>query len=93
MKEIRTSNHSHANARLFGDIHAGAEVIRDSNGKFHTEKIAEIINLMVKKKGGEYVRKKAKELQKIIALKGDEEIDMLVKELSKFCGENLKQLS
>lgn len=44
----------------------------------------------MKEKGAEYVRKKAKELQKRIELKENEEIDMLVKALSKLCAEELK---
>lgn len=80
------------NARLLGNIHTGVEVIRDSNGKLHVEKIAKIINLVVKEEGGEYVGKKAKELQERIELKGDEKIDMLVKELSKLCGGESKTI-
>lgn len=76
------------NARLVQEVGIGVEVLRDKRGKLRREKIAAVIKYVVVMKGGEAVRKKAKELKDIIKKKGDEEIDEMVKELLQICQNN-----
>ncbi|KAL3501218.1 hypothetical protein ACH5RR_035667 [Cinchona calisaya] len=73
------------NARLLEEVGAGVEVLRDSNGKLHREKMAEIINMLVKDASGECVRKRVREFQEKIESKGDEEIDEVVHDLVHLC--------
>ncbi|XP_027152598.1 beta-D-glucosyl crocetin beta-1,6-glucosyltransferase-like [Coffea eugenioides] len=73
------------NARLLQEVGAGMEVVRGSTGKIHGENMAEIINQVVKGPRGEPVRKKARDLREKLELKGDEEIDEVVKELVQLC--------
>ena len=47
------------NARLIEEVGAGVEVLRDSKGKLHRERMAETINKVMKEASGESVRKKA----------------------------------
>ncbi|CAI9117065.1 OLC1v1018389C1 [Oldenlandia corymbosa var. corymbosa] len=73
------------NARLIEEVGVGIEVLRDSSGNLQRETISKVINQVVKGIDGEQVRKKAKELSEEIGLKGDEEIDEVVKELVQLC--------
>ncbi|XP_027152571.1 beta-D-glucosyl crocetin beta-1,6-glucosyltransferase-like [Coffea eugenioides] len=79
------------NARLIEEVGAGVEVLRDSKGKLHRERMAETINKVTKEASGESVRKKARELQEKLELKGDEEIDDVVKELVQLCATKNKR--
>ncbi|XP_071926274.1 mogroside IIIx synthase-like [Coffea arabica] len=47
------------NVRLIEEVGAGVEVLRDSKGKLHRERMAETINKVMKEASGESVRKKA----------------------------------
>ncbi|KAL3511257.1 hypothetical protein ACH5RR_030658 [Cinchona calisaya] len=73
------------NARLIKEVGAGVEVLRNSKGKLHRERMAETINLVMKEVSGEYVKKKVRELREKIEFKEDEEIDEVVKELVLLC--------
>ncbi|KAK1376879.1 Glycosyltransferase [Heracleum sosnowskyi] len=76
------------NAKLVEEIGIGVEVVRDTKGKLEREEIAAVINHVVVEKDGEVVRKKAKELKANIKMRGEQEIDEMVKELKQICHEN-----
>ncbi|WOG95004.1 hypothetical protein DCAR_0314306 [Daucus carota subsp. sativus] len=69
------------NARLVKEFGTGIEVLRDGDGRLEREGIASVIEQVVFKKNGRYVRKKTKKLCANIRRKGDEEIDEVVREL------------
>ncbi|KAL3508626.1 hypothetical protein ACH5RR_028027 [Cinchona calisaya] len=73
------------NARLLEEVGTGVEVVRNSTRKLHREKIAEIINKVVKETSGEAVRKKARYFREKIELRGEEDIDEVVMELVHLC--------
>nr|XP_009795455.1 PREDICTED: cyanidin-3-O-glucoside 2-O-glucuronosyltransferase-like [Nicotiana sylvestris]XP_016473253.1 PREDICTED: cyanidin-3-O-glucoside 2-O-glucuronosyltransferase-like [Nicotiana tabacum] len=64
------------------EVGIAVEVVRDSNGKLHREEVAAIINQVVVKKEGEFVRQKASDMKEMLRSKGDEEV---AKELEKLC--------
>lgn len=73
------------NARIVEEVGIGLEAIRDENGKLQSEEIGKIIRKVVVDESGENVRKKAKEMRERLRIKGDEEIDSLVKEILVLC--------
>lgn len=73
------------NARLAEEVGVAVEVVRDSEGKLHREKIAAVINTIVTEDGGEGVRSKAAAMREMLAEKGDKEINTVVEELRKLC--------
>lgn len=73
------------NARLVEEVGVGVEVRRDVNGKLKREKVANVIREVVEEKGGEGVRRKAKEVKEKMRNNGEEEIDGVVEELVKLC--------
>ncbi|XP_022842238.1 beta-D-glucosyl crocetin beta-1,6-glucosyltransferase-like isoform X2 [Olea europaea var. sylvestris] len=73
------------NARFVEDIGVGVEVVRDSKGQLHRERLAEVIKQVVMEKSGESVREKADEIKVKISDKGDQEIDEIVAELVEVC--------
>ncbi|GMG99465.1 hypothetical protein Nepgr_001305 [Nepenthes gracilis] len=76
------------NARLVAALGVGVEVKRGENdGKFGRGEIARLIREMVKGKGGEEVRRKAKKMSDIMIKKDDEEINDVVSELVQLCKE------
>ncbi|KAK3029597.1 hypothetical protein RJ639_039884 [Escallonia herrerae] len=75
------------NARLLEEVGVGVEAVRDKNGRLQREKVASVIKQVVVEKEGGVVRKKARDLSDNIRLKGDEEIDVVVKELVLLCRE------
>ncbi|KAL2535184.1 UDP-glycosyltransferase 91B1 [Abeliophyllum distichum] len=72
-------------ARFVEDIGVGVEVVRDSKGQLHKERLAEVIKQVVMEKSGEFVRIKAVEMKVKISEKGDQEIDEVVAELVDVC--------
>ncbi|GAA0142643.1 hypothetical protein Leryth_013957 [Lithospermum erythrorhizon] len=73
------------NARLVEEVGIGIEIIRSDNGRLIKETIAEVIDKVVIKEEGRFVREKVKIMSEKIALNGDEEMDVVVKELVKLC--------
>ncbi|GAA0173226.1 hypothetical protein Leryth_000464 [Lithospermum erythrorhizon] len=73
------------NSRFVEEVGVGIEVVRSDNGKLLKEKLAEVINKVVIKEEGKFVRERAKNMSENIALKGDEEMDEVVKEIVKVC--------
>ncbi|CAA2983084.1 beta-D-glucosyl crocetin beta-1,6-glucosyltransferase-like [Olea europaea subsp. europaea] len=73
------------NARFVEDIGVGVEVVRDSKGQLHRERLAEVIKQVVMEKSGESVREKADEIKVKISDKGDQEIDEIAAELVEVC--------
>ncbi|KAK6781810.1 hypothetical protein RDI58_019606 [Solanum bulbocastanum] len=73
------------NAKLVEYIGMGMEVVREERGKLQSEEIEKAIRKVVVEKGGEAMRKKAKELSEYMNAKGDEEIDGVVEELLALC--------
>lgn len=73
------------NAKLVEYIGMGMEVVREERGKLQSEEIAKAIRKVVVEKGGEVMRKKAKELSEYMNVIGDEEIDGVVEELLALC--------
>ena len=69
------------NARLVKEFRTGIEVLRDKDGRLEREGIASVIEQVVFKKNGRYVRKKTKKLCANMRRKGDEEINEVVREL------------
>lgn len=72
-------------ARLVEDVGIGIEVRRKENGELVKEEIARVIKEVMKKKNGEKVRRKAREMSECIRKKDGEEIDQVVDELIKLC--------
>ncbi|KAL7252744.1 hypothetical protein ACSBR1_007335 [Camellia fascicularis] len=73
------------NARLVEEVGVAMEVIRDENGRLNREAIAQVIRKIVVEKSGEDIRIKAREFSEKIRMKGEEEIDEVVKELFQLC--------
>ncbi|XP_028095905.1 beta-D-glucosyl crocetin beta-1,6-glucosyltransferase-like [Camellia sinensis] len=73
------------NARLVEEVGVAMEVIRDENGRRNREAIAQVIRKIVVEKSGEDKRIKARELSEKIRMKGEEEIDEVIKELFQLC--------
>lgn len=71
--------------RFVEDIGVGVEVVRNSKGQLHTERVAEVIKQVVMEKSGESVREKADEIKVKISDKGDQEIDEIAAELVEVC--------
>ncbi|KAL2535086.1 UDP-glycosyltransferase 91B1 [Abeliophyllum distichum] len=65
-------------ARFVEDIGVGVEVVRDSKGQLHKERLAEVIKQVVIEKSGEFVRIKAVEMKVKIS-------DEVVAELVEVC--------
>ncbi|KAG9147177.1 hypothetical protein Leryth_005409 [Lithospermum erythrorhizon] len=73
------------NSRLVEEVGVGIEVVRSDNGKLLKEKLAEVIDKVVIKEEGKFVRMEAKNLRENMALSGDEEMDEVVKEILRLC--------
>ncbi|KAK1391953.1 Glycosyltransferase [Heracleum sosnowskyi] len=73
------------NARLVEEVGAGIEVLRSQDKKFQAGNVASVIRRVVVTECGKFVRTKVKELSYKIAMKRDEEIDEVAKELEKVC--------
>ncbi|KAL0339781.1 UNVERIFIED_CONTAM: Beta-D-glucosyl crocetin beta-1,6-glucosyltransferase [Sesamum radiatum] len=73
------------NARLVEEVGVGVEVVRDSNKRLSGERLAAVIEQVVMEDCGEVVRQKAAEMREKLKSKGDEEIDVVVKELVTLC--------
>ncbi|KAG9153369.1 hypothetical protein Leryth_017274 [Lithospermum erythrorhizon] len=73
------------NGKLIEEIGVGIEVIRSDDGRLIKETIADVIDKVLIKEEGRFVREKAKIMSEKIALNGDEEMDVIVKELVKLC--------
>ncbi|PON44778.1 UDP-glucuronosyl/UDP-glucosyltransferase [Trema orientale] len=80
------------NARLVEEIGVGVEVRRDGiGGRIRGEELGEVIRKVVVEESGERVREKAVEMREEMRRNGDEEMDLVVKELVKLCRkENLQ---
>ncbi|XP_047971828.1 beta-D-glucosyl crocetin beta-1,6-glucosyltransferase-like [Salvia hispanica] len=74
------------NARLVEEVGAGEEVLRDRDGRLNAEAVAAVINRVVVEDG---VRAKVDEVKKMLALKGDGEIDEVARELMSICSKSL----
>nr|QOJ43868.1 UDP-glycosyltransferase [Panax notoginseng] len=73
------------NAKLAAEVGVGMEVVRDENGKYTREAIAEVIRKVVMEKNGEVIRRKARELSDKMKEKGEQEIGRAVEELVQIC--------
>ncbi|GAA0160679.1 glycosyltransferase [Lithospermum erythrorhizon] len=73
------------NSRLVEEVGIGIEVVRSDNGKLLKEKLVEVIDKVVIKEEGKFVRMKAKNLCENMTLSGDEEMDEAVKEILRLC--------
>ncbi|KAK9059337.1 hypothetical protein SSX86_021957 [Deinandra increscens subsp. villosa] len=73
------------NSRLVVEVGVGVEVVRDGNGRLRRENVAEVVQHVVVSKLGEVVREKTKEMSAALRVKGEEEIDVVVKELLQLC--------
>ncbi|CAL5363386.1 unnamed protein product [Camellia sinensis] len=73
------------NARLVEEVGVAVEVNRDINGRLNRENITQVIRKVVLEKSGEDIRIKAREFSEMIRMKGEEEIDEVVKELHQLC--------
>nr|UXM20059.1 UGT35 [Panax notoginseng] len=69
------------NGKLAAEVGVGMEVVRDENGKYKREGIAEVTRKVVVEKSGEVIRRKARELSEKMKEKGEQEIDRVVEEL------------
>ncbi|CAK9134785.1 unnamed protein product [Ilex paraguariensis] len=79
------------NARLVVDIGLGMEVRRDYCEKLHGEEVAKVIKDVILDNKGEDMRRKARELRENIRLKGEEEINVAVGEISQLCHKSKAQ--
>ncbi|KAL8162087.1 hypothetical protein V2J09_013576 [Rumex salicifolius] len=73
------------NARLVVSLGLAMEVKRDSEGRYRREEIARVIKEVMVKEVGKDLRRKAKEMSSLVVKKGDEEIDVVAKELVQLC--------
>ncbi|GAA0164795.1 glycosyltransferase [Lithospermum erythrorhizon] len=73
------------NSRLVEEVGVGVEVVRSDNGKLLKNKLVELIDKVVIKEEGKFVREKAKNMSENIALNGDIEMDEVVKEIVRVC--------
>ncbi|KAL1552759.1 beta-D-glucosyl crocetin beta-1,6-glucosyltransferase [Salvia divinorum] len=73
------------NARLVEEIGAGKEVLRDGDGRLNAETVAAVINRVVLE---DEVRAKAADIKAKLALKGDQEIDEMARELMSICSKS-----
>lgn len=73
------------NSRLVVDVGFGEEVIRDGNGKLSRDKVADVVQRVVVGESGEKIRETAKKMSLDLSEKGEEEIDVVVKELLELC--------
>ena len=82
------------NARLVEEIGVGVEVKREGiGGRIRGEELGEVIRKVLVEESGERVREKAMEMRKELRRKGDEEMDLVVKELIQLCGKENLQLN
>nr|AED99884.1 glycosyltransferase [Panax notoginseng] len=77
------------NARLVVEVGFGLEVEKDENVEFWREEVARVVKEVVIEKSGVELRKKAKELSEQMKAKGEEEVDLAIKELKTLCENNL----
>lgn len=75
------------NARLVEEVGVGIEVRRNKTGRFEREEIAKVVKEVITGESSEKVRKKAKEMSENIRRKGDAEIDEVVSQLVRICGD------
>ncbi|KAL8159725.1 hypothetical protein V2J09_001262 [Rumex salicifolius] len=75
------------NSRLATSIGVGLEVRRDENGEFKRDEICRVIRKVVVEEDGINVRRKARELSEVMVKKGDEDVDLVAKELVQICNE------
>ncbi|KAK1430640.1 hypothetical protein QVD17_13531 [Tagetes erecta] len=73
------------NGRLVVDVGVGVEVTKDGNGRLRRENVAEAVQHVMVSELGEVVREKTKEMSAALRLKGEEEINVVVKELLQLC--------
>ncbi|KAJ4843761.1 hypothetical protein Tsubulata_034593 [Turnera subulata] len=81
------------NAKLVGEVGVGLEIKRGKNNrKIEREEVARVIKQVLVEKGGENVRRRARELSECILGKKDREVDQVADELVKLCGINHSQV-
>lgn len=78
-------NDQPVNARVVENVGIGVEVVKDEGGRIQREKLAKAIKEVMVEETGENIRRKARSLSEEIRSKGEEEIDVVVKELVKIC--------
>lgn len=76
------------NARFLVEIGVAMEVLRGENGQIRKEEVARVIKLVALEKNGEEIRRKARELSKMLRTKAEEELDEALEELRNLCSKN-----
>ncbi|XP_073525945.1 uncharacterized protein [Phyllobates terribilis] len=75
------------NARLVESVGVGLEVKRDEFGEYKRNEICRVIRRVLVEEDGVCIRRKARELSEVIVKKGDDDIDVVAKELAQICKE------
>ncbi|GAA0172483.1 glycosyltransferase [Lithospermum erythrorhizon] len=81
------------NSRLVEEVGIGIEVVRSDDRKIDKEKVARVINKVVNEEGGRFVREKIKNVSDKIALKGNDEMNVVVEELVKLYYQKKKKIN
>lgn len=73
------------NARLLTEIGVGVEAKRDGSGKLVREEVARVIKEVVVDRGGDFVRKRERQLSEKARMREEERMDGVVEELLQLC--------
>ncbi|XP_074338727.1 UDP-glucosyltransferase 29-like [Apium graveolens] len=78
------------NAKLTVQIGVGLQITKDSEGKFQSKEIGDVLRKVLVEESGKGMRKKARELSLKIKEEGDEDLDKAAEKLMHICSKNKK---